>query len=102
MSLGIDSNLNSLKETPKRKKTSKKEEKEEYNPLPPEQKPRKIDLELESGDYFMTDNKKDRKKNKDKQKNPNFRNNFEEKRNRNNLYQNNIENQEEDVVDKKH
>jgi ribosomal RNA assembly protein len=40
------------KRNPKRKKIAKKEEKE-YNPFPPEQKPRKIDLELESGEYFM-------------------------------------------------
>jgi len=46
----------------KRKKTVVKEEKE-YNPFPPEQMPRKVDLQLESGDYFMQEKKK-KKKNK--------------------------------------
>jgi ribosomal RNA assembly protein len=45
----------------KRKKKVVKEEKE-YNPFPPEQKPRKIDIQLESGDYFMQENKKKKKK----------------------------------------
>lgn len=57
-----------LKRNPKKKKTVKKEEKE-YNPFPPEQKPRKIDMLLESGDYFMQENKdKSKKKIKDKVK----------------------------------
>jgi ribosomal RNA assembly protein len=49
-----------IKRNPKKKKTQKfdKEKKEaEYNPFPPEQKPRKIDLMLESGDYFMQEKK---------------------------------------------
>ena len=44
----------------KRKKTIKKEEKE-YEPFPPSQLPRKIDLMLESGEYFAQDNKKKKK-----------------------------------------
>lgn len=46
----------------KRKNKVIKEEKE-YNPFPPEQMPRKVDLLLESGDYFMQEKKK-KKKNK--------------------------------------
>ena len=48
------------KRNPKRKKATKVDKKEkdkEYNPFPPEQKPRKIDLMLESGDYFMQEKK---------------------------------------------
>jgi ribosomal RNA assembly protein len=48
----------------KRKKNKHQEEKKEYNPFPPEQKPRKIDIELESGDYFMKQDKKKHKKGK--------------------------------------
>lgn len=44
----------------KRKKVAKKE-KGEYNPFPPEQLPRKIDLELESGEYFNKEKKKKKK-----------------------------------------
>lgn len=64
---------NYIKHNPKKKKVVKKEKKE-YNPFPPEQQPRKIDLLLESGDYFMDKdgkketNKKIRKKIQNKEK----------------------------------
>ena len=56
------------------KRAIAKKEKKEYNPFPPEQQPRKIDLLLESGDYFIDKdgkketNKKIRKKIQNKEK----------------------------------
>lgn len=44
----------------KRKKTPKRVEKE-YNPFPPAQQPRKVDLLLESGDYFLDESGKRKK-----------------------------------------
>lgn len=46
----------------KRKTKAPKKEQKEYNPFPPEQKPRKIDLQLETGEYFMDDTQKKKKK----------------------------------------
>jgi ribosomal RNA assembly protein len=46
------------KNTTKRK--SKVKEKGDYTPFPPPQKPRKIDLEMESGEYFLRSTKKQR------------------------------------------
>ena len=51
----------------KRKKAPKREEKV-YNPFPPEQKQRKIDEKLETGEYFMDEENKDKKKTKKKTK----------------------------------
>ncbi|VAH78353.1 unnamed protein product [Triticum turgidum subsp. durum] len=45
----------------KQKKPNTKEKKQ-YTPFPPPQQPSKIDLELESGEYFMSDKKKSAKK----------------------------------------
>lgn len=53
-----------------RKKPVKKEKKE-YTPFPPPQKPRKEDLELESGEYFLSKEQKEAKQEqakKEKQK----------------------------------
>lgn len=54
----------------KRKKVKKVEK--EYNPFPPEQLPRKVDLEMESGEYWE---KKDKKEKNDKNKNDNYKQN---------------------------
>jgi len=43
------------------KKKKVKKEKKEYNPFPNEQQPRKIDLLLQSGDYFFDDKNKTKK-----------------------------------------
>ncbi len=50
----------------KKKKVVKKEEKE-YEPFPPAQLPRKIDLQLESGEYFAQEVKKKKKKKNDEE-----------------------------------
>lgn len=51
-----------------RKKASKKKttEKKVYTPFPPAQQPRKIDLQIESGEYFMNKKEKEIKKLKEK------------------------------------
>lgn len=49
------------KKNVKQKKPITKEKKP-YTPFPPPQQPSKIDLELESGEYFMSDKKKSAKK----------------------------------------
>jgi ribosomal RNA assembly protein len=51
------------------KKPKKPKEPKEYNPFPPEQMPRKIDLELQSGDYFMNNKNGDKQKKKFKANN---------------------------------
>jgi ribosomal RNA assembly protein len=50
-----------LRKNVKQKKPITKEKKP-YTPFPPPQQPSKIDLELESGEYFMSDKKKSAKK----------------------------------------
>merc|ERR1712157_242170 len=44
-----------------RKKISKRENKK-YTPFPPAQTPSKIDYQLESGEYFLNDKQRNRKK----------------------------------------
>ncbi|KAF0921103.1 hypothetical protein E2562_038628 [Oryza meyeriana var. granulata] len=53
------------KKNVKQKKPIEKEKKP-YTPFPPPQQPSKIDLELESGEYFMSDKKKSAKKGQEK------------------------------------
>ncbi|KAJ0971321.1 hypothetical protein J5N97_019280 [Dioscorea zingiberensis] len=48
-------------------KKIKTKEKKPYTPFPPPQPPSKIDLELESGEYFLSDKKKSAKKWQEKQ-----------------------------------
>ncbi|XP_043697726.1 KRR1 small subunit processome component [Telopea speciosissima] len=52
---------NFKKKNVKRKKVKGKEKKP-YTPFPPPQQPSKIDLQLESGEYFLSDKKKSAKK----------------------------------------
>ncbi|KAJ4962587.1 hypothetical protein NE237_022526 [Protea cynaroides] len=54
------------KKNVKRKKVKSKEKKP-YTPFPPPQQPSKIDLQLESGEYFLSDKKKSAKKWQEKQ-----------------------------------
>ncbi|KAI3456702.1 hypothetical protein Pfo_013365 [Paulownia fortunei] len=48
-------------------KKVKTKEKKPYTPFPPPQQPSKIDLQLESGEYFLSDKKKQAKKWQEKQ-----------------------------------
>ncbi|RZC85139.1 hypothetical protein C5167_007752 [Papaver somniferum] len=49
-----------------KQKKAKSKEKKPYTPYPPPQEPSKIDMELESGEYFLSENKKSQKKWQDK------------------------------------
>lgn len=50
-----------------KQKKVKSKEKKPYTPFPPPQQPSKIDLQLESGEYFLSDKKKSDKKWQEKQ-----------------------------------
>ncbi|KAA8544763.1 hypothetical protein F0562_019533 [Nyssa sinensis] len=50
-----------------KQKKVKGKEKKPYTPFPPPQQPSKIDLQLESGEYFLSDKKKSTKKWQEKQ-----------------------------------
>ncbi|XP_057495515.1 KRR1 small subunit processome component homolog [Actinidia eriantha] len=50
-----------------KQKKVKSKEKKPYTPFPPPQQPSKIDLQLESGEYFLSDKKKSAKKWQEKQ-----------------------------------
>ena len=63
----------------KKKKSKKNKEKKEYTPFPPEQTPRKEDLMMFSGEYFL---KKDEEKGGKKNKFDKLKDKFEEKKNK--------------------
>ncbi|XP_058095042.1 KRR1 small subunit processome component [Magnolia sinica] len=50
-----------------KQKKAKSKEKKPYTPFPPPQQPSKVDLQLESGEYFLSDQKKLAKKWQEKQ-----------------------------------
>jgi len=54
------------KNVKKPKQEKKGKEKKEYTPFPPPQQPSKVDLQLESGEYFMKEKEKKRKKRQEK------------------------------------
>jgi len=54
------------KKNVKRKKKKVKKEKKPYTPFPPPQPPSKLDLQLESGEYFLTQYQKDQHKKREK------------------------------------
>eukprot|EP00002_Diphylleia_rotans_P016301 TRINITY_DN3172_c0_g1_i4.p2 TRINITY_DN3172_c0_g1~~TRINITY_DN3172_c0_g1_i4.p2 ORF type:complete len:164 (+),score=45.39 TRINITY_DN3172_c0_g1_i4:636-1127(+) len=61
------------KKTQKAKKTAEENQKEkrkkkEYTPFPPAQTPRKIDIEMESGVYFLSEKEKSAKKVEERKK----------------------------------
>eukprot|EP01041_Mallomonas_annulata_P006476 gene6476-13075_t len=56
------------KNTSKRRKPSVINEKKAYTPFPPSQPPRKVDLQLDSGEYFLNEAQRLDKKKEDKKK----------------------------------
>ena len=46
----------------KKKKERRERKKKEYTPFPPEQPLRKEDIQMETGEYFLTQAEKDKKK----------------------------------------
>ncbi|EEB05636.1 90S preribosome/SSU processome component KRR1 [Schizosaccharomyces japonicus yFS275] len=49
-----------------RRKPAKVREKKDYTPFPPAQQPSKIDLQIESGEYFLNKEERERKKRQEK------------------------------------
>lgn len=50
------------KNVPRKKSSKPKQEKKTYTPFPPAQTPRKVDIQLETGEYFATEDERKAKK----------------------------------------
>jgi ribosomal RNA assembly protein len=53
---------------PKRKRAAPVKEKKAYTPFPPAQMPRKIDLQIESGEYFLSKSQREARDNADRER----------------------------------
>jgi len=58
--------LPKFKKQNKKIKKKVKPKKKEYTPFPPPQTPRKVDLQLESGEYFLSEKQREQKKREEK------------------------------------
>lgn len=56
------------KKNVKRKEKKQKKAKKKYTPFPPPQQPSKVDLQLESGEYFLSDVQKQKRASDEKKK----------------------------------
>lgn len=56
------------KNNPKKKEKKEKKKKKKYTPFPPPQQPSKVDLQLESGEYFLSEAQKKKRAFEEKKK----------------------------------
>ena len=57
---------NVARKKPKKSKADDEKKKKAYTPFPPSQQPRKVDLQIESGEYFLSKTEKERRKQEEK------------------------------------
>lgn len=57
---------NVARKKPKKSKEDGEKKKKVYTPFPPAQQPRKVDLQIESGEYFLSKSEKERRKQEEK------------------------------------